>query len=177
MKKIRIVSAAFLLVAWLTSALFSSCTGCSGNKDGNSAGDKTTAQQLFSKTDTAEVMSLTREFLDLLHNKQYEEAVNMLHVYENDSLKALSPTLRSTLIEQQQAFPVLDYSLVTFTFVDEHKVEVVYRIKFFEKPQGSDIPNTVDLHFAPLRINARWYLTLVDKSLMTFHPNTVSSPV
>lgn len=48
---------------------------------------------------------------------------------------------------------------------------MTYSIEFFKKEDPNDpIQNTIRITFAPQRINAQWYLALMDKSYVTYTP-------
>lgn len=154
----------FFLVIIAITISFSSCSSC-GNKNGN--GDsKTDTLKTFNKEDTTIVLSMTAEFLQRLKDKNYDAACDMLNKIDNDSVMPLPDKDRETVVNQQKTFPVLDYTLYSFRFLDEHKVEITYTIKFFEKNPDDPIQNTINMTFAPQRINKQWYLALMNKSYM-----------
>lgn len=155
----------FIVAIVLTMAtLFgmASCSGCSSSKDNK---DKDTIPT-FAKADTTEVLELATKYLDLVKNKQYDDAEAMLSVIENDSVMQLSDEQKRMIRGQQKVFPVLDYHLVDMEFINENRVHVTYAIEFFKKDPKDSIQNTIRLTFAPQRINAVWYLELLDRSVM-----------
>lgn len=158
MKKLLIASV--LTVAMSLCML--SCSGCSSNKNDK----KKDTIPTFVKADTAEVLGLATKYLDLVKNQQYDEAEAMLSVIENDSVMQLTDDQKRIIRGQQKAFPVLDYHLVGMEFINENRVHVTYAIEFFKKDPKDSIQNTIRLTFAPQRINAVWYLELLDRSVM-----------
>mgnify|MGYP001030954838 CR=1 FL=1 len=152
-----IAAAAALLI--LTAAL-SSCSGCSGSSD-----RQTDSTPTFVKADTAMVLELAESYLNHVRDKDYDGAVSMLCVIENDSVKPLTEDMRQSIMVQQRTFPVINYRLTDMEFVDANRVKVTYAIEFFEKEPGSSMQNTISITFAPQRINGDWYLELMDRQL------------
>ena len=150
----------------LCSLFLASCTSCGGSKDGKTAKNDTIPT--FCKADTTEVLQMAETYLEHLKNKEYDAAFEMLRNVQNDSISNLTEEQRKQLLAQQKAFPVLDYKLESYKFINDYRVEVTYSIEFFKKAKEDDpIQNTIRITFAPQRINATWYLTLMDKSVMT----------
>lgn len=135
-----------------------SCSGCSSEQN-----KETDTIPTFVKADTTEVLNLVEQYLDYVKNNKYDAALAMLNVIENDSIKPLDEETKASIRMQQQMFPVLDYQVEDMKFVNENLVRVTYAIEFFKKEPGSNIPNTTRLSFAPQRINATWYLELLDR--------------
>lgn len=152
-----------LLISLITgiaaAACISSCSGCSSD----AGSECTDSIQMFVKADTAEVMALAEDYLRLVHDERYDEAISMLSVIENDSVWPVPEETRREIKIQQRTFPVLDYRMEYVTFVDEHTVRVTYIVEFFRKAPGETVQNTVRLTFAPQRINGTWYLELLDR--------------
>ena len=69
------------------------------------------------------------------------------------------------LMQLFYTFPILSYENVSMVFTDEHHVDFVYSIKFFEKEEDSPIKNTYNLTLSPHRINARWFLTIKNETV------------
>ena len=150
----------------LCSLFLASCSSCGGSKDGKTAKNDTIPT--FCKADTTEVLQMAESYLNHLKNKEYDAAFDMLRHVSNDSISNLTNDERQQLLAQQKAFPVLDYKLESYKFVNEYRVELTYSIEFFKKQNEEDpIQNTIRITFAPQRINATWYLTLMEKSVMT----------
>lgn len=153
-----------ILIVAVVAAIVSgmaSCTGCSGK--GEKAKDTIPT---FVKADTVEVLNMVEMYLEYVKNKEYDKAIEMLHDITNDSVAPLSAEMESKVREEQKVFPVLSYKRDTMTFINEHRVEVTYDVEFFERDTTTDIPNTVKMTFSPQRINATWYLSLLDRSYM-----------
>lgn len=151
---------ACLALCWM----FAACTGCSGDKN---RARSTDSVPTFSKADTTEVVAMCETYLNHLKAKEYDQAIGMLNYILNDTVHPLPEADKATIIKQQNVFPVLDYTLESMEFKDPNNVILTYSIKFFEKPEGSDIPNTIRIAFSPQRINGQWYLELMNKSYIT----------
>lgn len=153
-----------ILIVVVIGAIISglaSCTGCTGK--GDKAKDTIPT---FAKGDTVEVLNMVEMYLEYVKNKEYDKAIEMLHDITNDSVAPLSAEMERKVRQEQQVFPVLDYKRDTMSFINEHRVEVTYDVEFFERDSTTNIPNTVKMTFAPQRINATWYLCLLDRSYM-----------
>ncbi len=137
--------------------LFSGCSSC-GKKN-----PMDTVPEL-TKTDTTEVIKLTEEYLEHVKNKEYDEAIAMLHEFTLKEINQLSPEKDSIIRIQQKMFPVIDYELTDMKFENSRKVRITYAVEFFEKDPDDKIPNTIKLTFAPQRIAHVWYLALVERS-------------
>lgn len=162
----KIICKFFVGCLVLCSLFLASCSSCGGSKDGKTAKNDTIPT--FCKADTTEVLQMAESYLNHLKNKEYDAAFDMLRHVSNDSISNLTNDERQQLLAQQKAFPVLDYKLESYKFVNEYRVELTYSIEFFKKQNEEDpIQNTIRITFAPQRINATWYLTLMEKSVMT----------
>ncbi|MCD8302808.1 MAG: hypothetical protein LUC44_07300 [Prevotellaceae bacterium] len=153
MKKKVLTAKALLPVIGMSLLLCVVCWSCG---KGNGKAQK----PLFTAEDTTIVLQLTQEYLNHVHDGEYDAAIAMLHDIMNDSVRDLTQEREESIREQQRMFPVVNYRLDEMEFVDEHRVQVSYVIEFFEKEPGSSIPNTIKLRFVPQRIKDQWYLEL-----------------
>ncbi len=142
-------------------AFMASCSGCSSNTDKK----KKDTIPTFVKADTTAVVRLTEDYLNLVKENRYDEAIEKLSEITNDSVAKLSKETEEMVRKQQKMFPILDYKLDTMEFINEHKVRMTYRIKFMES-EDPQFPTTTRLTFSPQRINAQWYLELLSRSEM-----------
>lgn len=150
----------FTLIA--VSAAIAACLGsCSGGP--STSKEATDTIPTFVKADTMEVLGLAEQYLNHVRDNEYDAALAMLNVIENDSVKPLDEKTKESIRTQHKLFPVLDYQVEELEFVHENSVRVTYAIEFFKKEPGSNIQNTMRLSFAPQRINATWYLELLDR--------------
>ena len=168
----KIINKLFVGCFVLGSIFLASCSSCSNSKEkGGRSANQTDTVPTFCKADTTQVLKMAEDYLEALKNQKYDEALSKLNLILNDSVKPLPEKDKQMIIRQQQVFPVLDYHLESFKFINEHRVEVTYSIEFFKKEDPNDpIQNTIRITFAPQRINAQWYLALMDKSYVTYTP-------
>ena len=123
----------------------------------------TPAKMELSSKDTSAVRSQCDAFMQLLKDKNYDEALSNL--YYIDSLKQLIPLpkdLQNNFMNVLNTFPVLEYHFSGMIFKDEMDNQVKYTIEFFEKAVGDDRPNTTSMYFRPVRVKGDWYLTVYD---------------
>lgn len=118
----------------------------------------------YCSKDTLEVVELTTEYLELLKNKEFDQAMQMLCHIEGDSVFSLTEKEKTELQNQYKLFPVLSYKIEDYTFTDIYHNEIVYSIEFFEKGTDDKLPNTMRFTLQPKRINAVWYLTVLNRS-------------
>lgn len=162
----RIINKFFIGCLLIACAFFASCSSCSSSKE--RAVTTQDSVPTFCKADTTEVLKMAETYLEHLKNKEFDAALDMLCTIENDSVKPLPEKERQTIVGQQNVFPVLDYKLESYKFQNENNVELTYTIEFFKKAEGEEIPNTIRITFAPERIGGVWYLTLMNKSYMSY---------
>lgn len=112
--------------------------------------------------DSADVLNLTNRYLDLLKSGQNDEALNMLYTFnsEDSIVQPISDERRQELLNTFGSFPVLRYEIDTLLMFNEFDTEVRYTYEFFEKPEGSTMPNTVNGTVCPHRYQGQWYLVV-----------------
>ena len=110
--------------------------------------------------DSADVLNLTLRYLDLLKGNQYDEALSMLFTFnsEDSIVQPISEDRRQELLNSFSTFPVLKYEIDTVLMFNEFDTEVRYIYEFFEKPEGSTMPNTMNGTVCPHRFDGKWYL-------------------
>lgn len=125
---------------------------------------KTETTPVFCKKDTVEVTRLTTEYLEHLKNKEFDQAIQMLHHVSNDSVMELSDTEKGKLRKQYQALPVLSYTITGMKMNDPNTTEVMYSIEIFEKIAGQEnVPNTMNLRLNPQKVGDVWYLGVLNR--------------
>lgn len=112
--------------------------------------------------DSTAILNLTTQYLDLLKGEQFDEALQMLYNYneEDGTVQPIDEERRSSLRNSYANFPVLNYEIDTVLLYSEIDTEVRFKYEFFEKPEGSPIPNIVRGNVCPHRIEGKWYLTV-----------------
>lgn len=117
----------------------------------------------LSKQDTVEVQQMADAYMELLKNKQYDEALKM--VYYVDTLQDIIPIPeenKKTMKMMLKRFPVLSYHCDGIVFHKEMDSQIKYTIEFFKKEPGDDRPNTTAMYLKPMRKDGKWYLTIYD---------------
>lgn len=150
-----------MMLALVALGTLGSCSGCSKGKDS----DQDTIPT-FAKADTTEVLHMAEQYLNYVKDKDYDKAIGMLSTIVDDTARPISAETERNIRAQQRAFPVLGYKVVSMEFVNANRVKVTYAVEFFKKNPGDKIQNTINLTFAPQRINAQWYLELLERSVV-----------
>lgn len=138
--------------------LMDSCSGGSKQQPKN--------EPMFNDADSVVVNELTDMFMNKLKNKEYDTALSLLHNIGPDQLEVIDEEEKNQLKEYFAAFPVLNYNLKSTEWVNVYEVSYIYTFEFFEKEEGSEIPNTMNLTLKPMKISDSWFLTLEKKSVI-----------
>lgn len=118
----------------------------------------------FCKADTLQVLNLVDKYLLHLKNKEFDEAFQMLYHIRNDQVYNLTDSERNGIKQQYKLFPVYDYKIVNYEFNNIHDTRVTYTIRFTNDTLNSLIPTTIKMSLQPQRINAVWYLGVMNDS-------------
>lgn len=137
---------------------------CGGNNTKQGARETDTIPT-FCAGDTADVISITTQYLEYLKNKEFDKAMDMLYHIEGDQTFGLTEKEKTEMQKQYKLFPVLSYQIIGYTFTDPYNTEINYTITFFEKSDDSNIPNTMAFSLKPQRINAVWCLSILNRSI------------
>lgn len=154
------------LVLSLVYAL-TSCNSCSNNKEDKKIEEQRQSMLVkpemnVTSDDSAQVLDLVKEYFNLVQNKKYDEAMNMIYYLGKDNKiqtppKALYDKERAAIAE----FPVYGYSIEFIKFYKETDSEVKYSI-YFQDPKKVDKPATMSGMLRPVRRDSKWYLTMAD---------------
>lgn len=112
--------------------------------------------------DTAEVVSLTNQFLDRLRAEKFDEAVGMIFFLNGDSIEVLSNDRargQKALLERCKG---VRYDVDYFVFSEEKDNIVKYTVTMFEKDANDPRPNTTSFYLKPIRRDGKWFLTMAD---------------
>lgn len=120
-------------------------------------------QESLNSDDKIRIIQLTTDYLDHLKKKEFEEALQMLHIIRNDSVFSLTDTAMERMREQYANFPVLSYQIKNYHIRGIRDTEVAYTIEFFRSTEEDMIPNTINFRLNPQKINNVWYLSLVTR--------------
>lgn len=112
-------------------------------------------QSTLSKQDTLDMLKLTDDAMEKLHNKQFDAVLASLHIYD-DSLKTVNPLPESEKAKIQKMFnyfPVQKFKRTYFSFQLEGCNDVNYEITF-------DSIDSAKTHFMfnPVKVDGIWYL-------------------
>lgn len=120
----------------------------------------------FCKADTTEVLNLVNKYLSHLKNKEFDEAFQMLYHISNDQVYNLTDSERKGIQQQYKLFPVYDYKILNCEFNNIHDTKVTYTIRFSNDTLNTSMPSTIKMCLQPQRINAVWYLGVLNESYM-----------
>ncbi len=152
--------------AVLAAALMVS--SCGGNKEKRSidapANPRMSQSMERSAKDTAEVLDITRKYLDTLKDGDTEGALSQLYEYGDGTVRPLSDGRKAELRQTLKDFPVLSYQIDRLLMYSDSDTEVRYTVEFFEKPEGSTQPNTIKCAVNPVRVSGQWYLTVSEQT-------------
>lgn len=111
--------------------------------------------------DTAAIVELTTQYLDLLKENKIDDALNMLHVVDSVGLEPLSTERKNMLANNLKRFPVLSYTIEEYRLYSDNNTEVRYVYEFMPKLEGADnMPNTMKGLVGLFRVDGTWHLTV-----------------
>jgi hypothetical protein len=120
------------------------------------------------KTDSTAMVQMATQFLDLLVQQKEAEALELLYEKtESNEVQPLSAARKAALLKTLKAFPVLSFKIDEFRLYSDFDNEVRYTYEFMQKPEGSNVPNTMKGALVPVRLNGTWYLTIPDTVIET----------
>ena len=152
----------YLCVAFLVSLCVISCKDKATTTD---TVKKEKSSMLLNRRDTAQVLGLTKTFLEHLKAERIDSAMAMLYYLDKDGKVVPLP---DSLARRQRfvfkRFPVLSYKIDAVTFMSETDSQVKYTVEFFKKEPGDPRPNTTSFFIKPMRVDFKWYLTMFDSN-------------
>lgn len=117
-------------------------------------------EPMFTAEDTTIVVSMCEAWLDLVKGNNLDSAFAVLNNLKDGDLSKLSGEEKQVLKNQFTTFPVLSYKPVNMTWKNTYDVKLTYSFEFMEVEDGSGIPNTMTITFAPQRRNKIWFLAV-----------------
>ena len=158
MKKLSIVFIALMAV------LLIGCKGEQRKKKSDFNPNLIKPEMVLSSEDTVAVRRLTKQYLNLLENRDLDGAISMLRYYEHDSIAPLPPQLEAKERMVLGMFLGMKADIDHIIFFRDNDSEVKYTITMFERTDPNDKrPNKASFLIRPVRYLDKWYLTLADK--------------
>ena len=117
----------------------------------------------LTEQDTAQMLKLADDCMELLKKKDVEGALSMLNEYD-DSTGSVQPLSEQTRAKYQRLFkmfPVYKFERSSYSFMLEGLNDVKYDIIFAdeEHPEVNGVPKT-SFMFNPVKVDGQWYLTV-----------------
>ena len=117
----------------------------------------------LTEQDTAQMLKLADDCMELLKKKDVEGALSMLNEYD-DSTGSVQPLSEQTRAKYQRLFkmfPVYKFERSSYSFILEGLNDVKYDIIFAdeEHPEVNGVPKT-SFMFNPVKVDGQWYLTV-----------------
>lgn len=153
-----------ILFAAVLALLMTACKGKKEEAPKNS--DPLAPQMIVSAFDTTTVQQLTTDFLELVKNEKYDEAISHLYVLDGDLIKPFPQEEKEGCLFWMNLYKVYDYQITDLTFFKETDSEVSCDF-FIEDPVTTENPGRMQRKFRPVRRNGAWYLTLANSETET----------
>ena len=140
--------------------------GCKKKAEAPKNTDPLAPQMTMSAFDTTTVQQLTYEFLDLLKEEKYEDAISRLYVLDGDQVKPLPAEQKAECLFSLSLHKVYGYQITDYTFFKETDSEVRCEM-YIEDPTSKSDPARLVRLFRPVRRDGAWYLTLANSQTET----------
>ena len=119
------------------------------------------AGMIRTQADSTAMIQMATQYLDLLVQKKEAEAMELLYEKTDSAhVQPLSAERKAVLLNNLKKFPVLSFKIDEYRLYSETDNEVRYTYEFMQKPEGTNIPNTMKGALSPIRIDGHWYLTI-----------------
>ena len=129
-----------VLCSFLSVALFSACSDSSKKPSTNVAPDS--PQMVLSANDTATVLRLTNDFLELITSGRVDDAISCLYILDGDDILPLPTEQQEGFRELWNAFDIKGYAINSFTFNTETDTQVNYSL-YLKDPSTSRNPPAI----------------------------------
>ena len=151
----------FYIFIAILFAVFSFCS-CKNQKKSHIA-EVIEFRNTLTKEDTTQVLKLSNDCMELLKNKNIDQAVAMLYEYD-DSLYQIQPLTESSIKSIKhtlKVFPVIRYKLSYYSLQSESINDVKYIITFSDEQESEQNGRPVtSFMFNPVKVDGVWYLCL-----------------
>ena len=143
----------------LSVALFSACSDTGKKPSSKVAADS--PQMALSANDTASVLRLTNDFLELITSGRVDDAISCLYILDGDEILPLPVEHQEGFRELWNAFDIKGYAINSFTFKTETDTKVNYSL-YLKDPTTSRNPPAIKGLIEPVRRDGSWYITLAN---------------
>ena len=116
----------------------------------------------LTQSDSTEVRALVDNYLQLLRDNQFEEAVDMLYYMNGSKIIPMPDELKKPQLTMIKRFRGVKYELDRIVYSKEYDNIACYVVTLFEKQKNDPRPNTAQFFLKPVRVDGRWYLTMAD---------------
>lgn len=159
--KMKLTKTFFLAIT--ASLLLTACMGCKDEKASKSSSEIERAPSLnFTPDDSSQVRALANEYLMIIGNKNYDEAVNMLYKYENDSVRELNAEERKSYLNTMRQLPNYGCKLKGLALYTTNNNRLIYMMQVVSSGSLEDEKGVMKFYLNPVVKDGRWYLTLLD---------------
>ena len=140
--------------------------GCNKKAEAPKSTDPLAPQMTVSAFDTTTVQQLTNDFLNMVKEGQFDEAMSRLYVLDGDEVKPLPDEQKPECYFWLSMYKVYDYHITEYTFFKETDSEVKYEL-VIEDPATKEDPARINGMIRPVRRNGAWYITLANTKTET----------
>ena len=116
----------------------------------------------LTQSDSTEVRALVDNYLQLLRDNQFEEAVDMLYYMNGSKIIPMPDELKKPQLTMIKRFRGVKYELDRIVYSKEYDNIACYVVTLFEKQKNDPRPNTAQFFLKPVRVDGHWYLTMAD---------------
>jgi hypothetical protein len=116
----------------------------------------------LTQSDSTEVKALVDNYLQLLRDNQFEDAVDMLYYMNGPKIIPMPDELKKPQLAMIKRFRGIKYELDRIVYSQELDNIACYVVTLFEKEKNDPRPNTAQFFLKPVRVEGRWYLTMAD---------------
>ncbi|MCR4581974.1 MAG: hypothetical protein K5764_00235 [Prevotella sp.] len=117
---------------------------------------------VFTKEDSATVISLVNDFVGKLQQHQLKEAVGMLYYLNGDTISELTEAQYKMQARSLSRIRGIRYELDYIKLETEKFNDAKINVVLFDKQEGDTRPNAIGFHLNPVRRDGSWYLTTPD---------------
>ncbi len=145
----------------LITFMFTLSAACSSEKKEQTEVSEVTTSMITSKQDTIELRTKTIDYLNLLRERNFEQAIGMLSSFDeaNNTISPLTDEQKKILMSNYNLYPVIDYTIDEIIFNTETDSEIRYTIKMFES-DDVNMPNRMKFQLSPKRIDGKWHMCI-----------------